>query len=168
MGAIVFSAQPKTKAMGKRTDELPMAEVHVTLDSFMALPAYVAYDDLIEEAAKEHDLDPDLIHAVIQAESGFDATAVSPVGAQGLMQLMPALQQELGVDKPFDARQNIMAGSKYLKRLLDYHDGDVALTLASYNAGPGNVARYKGVPPFKETRTYIKKIRQLLEDANAD
>jgi soluble lytic murein transglycosylase-like protein len=78
---------------------------------------------------------------------------------------MPALAQELGVTDPFDPRQNIMAGARYLRQLLDAHKGNVKLTLASYNAGPGNVARYKGVPPFQETRDYVKRITGYLEEA---
>ena len=167
MGAMLFGGTPRAKTMyreGKDKD-LPVAEVTVSIDSFAALPPYLAFEDLIEEASKTHGVDADLIHAVIQSESGFDPRAESPVGAQGLMQLMPILQKELGVSDAFDPRQNIMAGTYYLKRLLERHKGDVDLALASYNAGPGNVARYGGIPPFKETRTYVKKIRGLLEDA---
>ncbi len=168
MGAMIFSAQPKAKASEKKKDEdnsMPVAEVSVSIDSVAMVPPYLRYDHIIEEAASKFDLDSDLIHAVIQTESNFNPKAESPVGAQGLMQLMPALQQDLGVLDPFDPMQNIMAGSEYLKKLLDRHDGDIALTLASYNAGPGNVTRYKGVPPFKETRNYVKKIKALLDEA---
>ena len=169
MSAMIFGGTAKPKAAPDNTsDLLPKAEVRVSMDSFAALPPYLAYDDIIEEAAKQFDLDADLIHAVIQAESSFNPLAESPVGAQGLMQLMPILQQELGVDDPFDARQNIMAGSAYLKRLLDRHRGNVALALASYNAGPATVARYRGVPPFKETRNYVKKIKALISDGADD
>lgn len=165
MSAMVFGAAAKPKATPRAKDSLPaMAEVHVSMDSFAVLPPYLAYDDIIEEAAVVHGVDSDLIHAVIQTESGFDPTAESPVGAQGLMQLMPALQQDLGVLDPFDARQNIMAGTQYLKRLLDRHGGNVALALACYNAGPGNVTKYRGMPPFKETRNYVKKIKALLAE----
>jgi soluble lytic murein transglycosylase-like protein len=165
MSAMVFGPGAKTKAYEKQKDELPVAEVHVSIDSLAAIPAYLAYDDIIDEAAQAHGVDPDLIHAVIQTESEFNPLAVSPAGAQGLMQLMPALQEELGVMNPFNPRENIMAGTEYLKRLLTRHKGDVALTLASYNAGPGNVSKYKGVPPFKETRAYVKKIKNILAEA---
>ena len=169
MSAMVFGAPTKPKASPKSEGSLASkAEVHVSIDGFAALPPYLAYDDIIEEAAAANDMDPDLVHAVIQAESSFNPLAESPVGAQGLMQLMPQVQQDLGVLDPFDPRENIMAGTKYLKRLLDRHKGDIALALASYNAGPGNVTKYKGVPPFKETREYVKKIKAILSDTAAD
>lgn len=123
------------------------------------------YDDIIAEASAEYGVDPTLVRAVIKAESRFDPEAVSYAGAKGLMQLMPVLQKELGVQDPLDPRQNIFGGTKYLSRLLERHDGDVTLALASYNAGPRNVAKYRGVPPFKETRGYVKKIRGYLEEA---
>jgi soluble lytic murein transglycosylase-like protein len=164
MSAMVFGATAKPKASPHATPLLPKAEVRVSIDSFAALPPYLAYDDIIEEAAALHEIDSDLIHAVIQAESSFDPLAVSDVGAQGLMQLMPRLQEELGVDDPFDPRQNIMAGTAYLKRLLDHHRGNLALALASYNAGPGNVTKYRGVPPFRETRNYVRKIKKILAE----
>jgi len=164
MGAMIFGAQAKSKANGRPKEGIVTAEVRVSMDSFAALPPYLAYDDIIDEAARKFDLDAALIHAVIQTESAYNPLAESPVGAQGLMQLMPALQDEMGVTDPFDPRENIMAGSEYLKKLLTRHDGNVALALASYNAGPGNVSRYKGVPPFKETRNYVKKIKGILEE----
>jgi soluble lytic murein transglycosylase-like protein len=141
--------------------------VDVSIDSFDAVEARHAYDDIIDEAAATYDIDPRMIKAVMQAESAFNAMAVSPVGAVGLMQLMPEVAAELGVTDPMDPRQNIMAGSKYLKHLLDSHDGNVRLALASYNAGPGNVAKYRAIPPFKETRDYVKKVTALLA-ANDD
>ena len=169
MSAMVFGATAKPKASPHTTNPTnPKAEVRVSMDSFAALPPYLAYDDIIEEAARLYRIDSDLIHAVIQAESSFNPMAVSKVGAQGLMQLMPQLQEELGVDDPFDPRQNIMAGTEYLKRLLDRHDGNLALALASYNAGPGTVSKYRGIPPFRETRNYVKKIKKILAESAGD
>jgi soluble lytic murein transglycosylase-like protein len=141
----------------------------VVIDGFLApLDARHAYDDLIAEAAETYNLDPLMIRAVMQAESAFDALAVSPVGAVGLMQLMPEVAAELGADDPTDPRQNIMAGSRYLRQLLDAHRGNLTLALASYNAGPGNVAKYRAIPPFKETRKYVKKVTALLAEARAN
>jgi soluble lytic murein transglycosylase-like protein len=134
----------------------------VTVLTEYALPPQWAYEDLIQEAAARHHLDPSLVRAVIRVESAFDATAVSSAGAQGLMQLMPELSRELGVDNAFDPRQNIMAGTKYLAQLLAAYDGNVELALASYNAGPGVVERYDGVPPYAETQRYIRAITGLL------
>ena len=142
----------------------PSVSVH--MGSFIPIRPEDAYENLIQEAALAYKLDPDLIRAVMRTESSFNPLAVSPVGAMGLMQLMPALAQELGVQNPFDPRQNVMGGAKYLRQLLDAHDGNIRLTLASYNAGPGNVKRYRGVPPFRETRNYVRKITELLETSD--
>ena len=128
------------------------------------LPPELAFNDLIKEAAQKYSVREDLVRGVVRAESAFDQFAVSSVGAQGLMQLMPALSKELGVTDPFDARQNIMAGTRYLAQLLDMHKGNIALALASYNAGPGAVDKYHGVPPFRETRHYVKSITDGLDE----
>ena len=140
--------------------------VSVSMHDFRAVPAAEAYDDLIKEAALLYKLDENLIRGVMRAESSFNPMVVSSAGAQGLMQIMPALAKELDVTDPFDPRQNIMAGARYLRQLLDAHAGNVKLALASYNAGPGNVARYKGVPPFRETRNYVRKITEYLAEAS--
>lgn len=137
----------------------------MNIDSFDPVEGPHAYDDIVAEAAHKYHLDPQMIHAVMQAESAFNAMAVSPVGALGLMQLMPDVAAELGADDPMDPRQNIMAGSRYLRQLLTSHGGNVRLALASYNAGPGNVAKYGKVPPFRETQNYVKKVTALLADA---
>ena len=137
------------------------ANVDVTAEYF-AVPANKAYDDIIEEAAAKYKMDSNLIRAVMQAESAFHPYVVSRAGAEGLMQLMPDLADEMGVDNAFDPRDNIMGGVRYLKRLLDYHEGNLDLALASYNAGPGNVERYGGIPPFRETRNYVKTIKEIL------
>jgi soluble lytic murein transglycosylase-like protein len=168
MSALVLGASSKPKADSGilAATFLPKAEVLVDIDAFASLPPALAYHDLIEEAAVRFSVDADLIHAVIETESHFDPKAESAVGAQGLMQLMPIVQEEMGVRDAFDPRDNVMAGTAYLKRLLERHNGDVALALASYNAGPGTVARYRGIPPFRETRKYVKKIKALLAAAD--
>ena len=134
----------------------------VVIETVYHLPPELLYDSLIEEAAEHHGVDPELVRAVVRTESAFDPMAVSTAGAQGLMQLMPALAEELGVTDPFDPRQNVFAGVRYLRALLDQYDGDEALALASYNAGPGAVMRYNGVPPYPETEQYIRNINGLL------
>jgi soluble lytic murein transglycosylase-like protein len=134
----------------------------VTVSTEFRLAPQWAYESLIQEAALRHHLDPALIRAVIAAESAFDANAVSDAGAQGLMQLMPALAAEMGVDDVFDPRQNIMGGVRYLRQLVDAYDGNLDLALASYNAGPGTVQLYGGIPPFRETQQYVKTITDAL------
>lgn len=122
-------------------------------------------DEIFEEASRETGVDIRLLKAVGKAESNFRASATSRCGAMGVMQLMPGTAKSLGVTDAYDARQNIMAGSKYLAKLLDKYDGDTKLALAAYNAGSGNVAKYGGIPPFKETQNYVKRV---LEYAGED
>jgi soluble lytic murein transglycosylase-like protein len=141
---------------------LPVATVETWESGFHALPRGAEFEPLIREAADAHGVDPHLVRAVIRAESEFDPRAVSRAGAQGLMQLMPSTSRELGVTDPFDPRQNVFGGVRYLRRLLQRHGGDVGLAVASYNAGPTRVSRYKGIPPFRETRGYVRKVRRLL------
>lgn len=118
------------------------------------------FDPIIAEAAAKYNLPFAFLWAVIRQESAFDPNAESPVGALGLMQLMPDTAAWLGVRDPLDPRQNIMGGAKYLARLLKKYNGDKRLALAGYNAGPGNVRKHKGVPPFPETQKYVKKVLQ--------
>lgn len=119
-------------------------------------------DSIFEEAAELYNVPVNLLMAVGKAESGYNANAVSPVGALGVMQLMPATAASLGVDNAFDARSNIMGGAKYLSQMLQRYDGDIDLALAAYNAGSGNVEKYGGVPPFDETINYIRRIRGYM------
>ena len=122
-------------------------------------------DSIFDKVAEETGVDVRLLKAVAQAESGFDAGAVSYCGAMGIMQLMPSTAEAYGVEDPFDAEQNIRGGAKVLAYLLDDYNGNVSLALAGYNAGCGNVARYGGVPPFEETINYIDKINGFLGGA---
>jgi len=122
-------------------------------------------DVAIDEAARQHNVDPNLVRSVIKVESNFNPNAVSRKGAMGLMQLMPATARSLNVSNPFDPQQNVDAGVRHLRKLLDSYGGDVRLSLAAYNAGAGAVARSAGVPRFGETRNYVRRITQLYAGA---
>lgn len=124
----------------------------------------VTYADLFNEAAATYGVDVNLLTAIAKQESNFKADAVSSAGAIGIMQLMPATAESLGVSDPYDARENIMGGAKYIRQMLDRYDGDVTLALAAYNAGSGNVAKYGGVPPFAETQNYVAKVTANYEN----
>lgn len=126
------------------------------------LPSYSrnknAFDHIIKQAAQQHGVSEGLIKAVMHTESGFNVNARSPVGAQGLMQLMPATARRFNVSNAYDPQQNINAGAKYLAWLLKRFNGNTALVLAGYNAGEGNVKKYGGVPPFRETQDYVRRV----------
>jgi hypothetical protein len=127
----------------------------------------IRFEPLLQEAAAQEGVSPDLVRAVIRTESAFDHLAVSSTGARGLMQLMPDAARRFGVQDPFDPRANIQGGVRYLRALLKMFQGDVALTVAAYNAGEGAVTRHGGIPPYRETRDYVRKILALLSQGPA-
>ncbi len=126
------------------------------------------YDKLIRNVARRHGVDYKLVKAVIHAESAFNHRAVSRVGALGLMQLMPATADELHVTDPFNPQDNVDGGTRYLKQMLRTFRNDISLSLAAYNAGPNTVFRYGGVPPYRETQSYIRKVKALMRRYERD
>lgn len=132
--------------------------------NWKSIPLFTSqYQQLIATAARTYRLDPALIRAVIHAESAFKPKALSKTGAQGLMQLMPATANELGVRDAFHPEQNILGGSRYLAQLLKRFNGDIALACAAYNAGASRVEQYKGIPPYPETQAYVERVQILLK-----
>jgi soluble lytic murein transglycosylase-like protein len=143
--------------------EQPSESSGTPLTNFVRGKAFSPQDieAAIDQAASRHNVDPNLVRAVIKVESNFNPNAVSRKGAMGLMQLMPQTARQLKVANPFDPQQNVDAGVRHLKQLMENYGGDVKLSLAAYNAGQGAVARSSGVPHFAETRNYVKRITQL-------
>jgi len=129
---------------------------------------YSEFEEIISEAATRYGLDPDLIRAIIQIESGWIPDARSSKGAIGLMQLMPETSSNLAVSNPLDPRANIRGGTKYLSRLLERFRGNLVLALAAYNAGPEKVERYKGIPPYPETRRYVRSVLKQWQKYRSD
>jgi soluble lytic murein transglycosylase-like protein len=161
-GNLVLSDQPKDPSA--QTYRVARAGLFRTTRPLSRKAAQ--FDQIIEEHATAHDVSPALVRAVIQAESAFNPRARSHKGAMGLMQLMPATASEFSVLDPYDPRENIRAGVAYLKQLLVKYS-DESLALAAYNAGPAAVARYGRIPPYRETRDYVEKIRRATDAAPA-
>jgi soluble lytic murein transglycosylase-like protein len=139
-------------------EEYDYADAEYRLSSISGKNAERLLHPIVIQAASLHQVDPALVKAIIMAESGYNTRAISKKGAKGLMQLMPATAQALGVEDIFNPKQNISGGVRYFKKLVTQFDGDVKLALAAYNAGSRNVRHYQGIPPFKATRYYIKKV----------
>jgi hypothetical protein len=133
-------------------------------DTADTLTGATSLSDIFQEAADTYGVDVNLLTAIAKQESGFDASATSSCGAQGIMQLMPATAQSLGVTDAYDPYENIMGGAKLISQLLNQYDGDVSLALAAYNAGSGNVAKYGGIPPFAETQNYVAKVTAYYQE----
>lgn len=166
ISAFLFDGDIRTALVTLRSNRVPSTYVGkiffsptVRVDS--AVPQYLSA--IIYEASEKHGVDPRLVAAVAHRESRFNPFATSPVGAQGIMQLMPSTARYLGVSDSYDARENVFAGTRYLRTLLDTFDGDLNLTLAAYNAGPGAVRKYRGIPPYRETRAYVSAVRHTYE-----
>lgn len=165
-GSVLFSDAPVSNGTIQRTSYSnnygkPMATAScngVSLQIMADRAGFIEGD--IKAAATAHKVDPLLIKAIARVESCFDPHAVSVAGAQGLMQLMPATAAELKVVQPFDELQNLMGGTQYIAKMLKQFDGNLELALAAYNAGPGTVKRYGGIPPYKETQRYVKQVQQ--------
>jgi hypothetical protein len=153
--------------IGAAGDE-PSASVDVNTDFHLPTWDKAALEPFIQEAATIHGLPAALIRAVIQTESRFNPLAVSRVGAQGLMQLMPETARHVGIDNPFDPRENILGGTKYLRSLVERFNGNTAKAVAAYNAGPTVVARRGGIPPYRETQGYVRKIQKLVAGTDAE
>ncbi len=160
-GTLVLSDKaPAGAADDVRTFKVPRSNEPVLVTKPTSRAYRDDYDDLIVEHAKAQNLRADLVRAVVQVESGYNPRAVSPKGAMGLMQLMPTTARQLGVRAPFDPEENIRGGTTYLRQLLERFDGSEELALAAYNAGPLAVDRYGNqVPPYRETRDYVRKVR---------
>ena len=164
-GTLVLSDKPRPGAL-VRTFAVPRADAVRATRSVTSNRALL-FDDLIVEHARLNSIRASLVRAVIQVESGFNPRAVSPKGAMGLMQLMPETARTLGVANAFDPEQNVRGGVAYLRHLLDRYDGNEALALAAYNAGPTAVDRYgQSVPPYRETRNYVSRISEIATIAS--
>jgi soluble lytic murein transglycosylase-like protein len=166
-GKLVRSVVVTPKVVAQRTvSETVIAPRVVTSDAPAAAPAQAAgIEQTVESIAAQHALPAELLHSVIKVESNYNPYAVSSKGALGMMQLIPATARRFGVQNVFNPTQNIQGGARYLRYLLDLYNGNYPLALAAYNAGEGAVAKYGGVPPYKETKNYLVSVKKHLDKA---
>jgi soluble lytic murein transglycosylase-like protein len=160
-GRRIFINAGETGAKGG----LAMGAIQPVNADNLSLPA-PEINDLVEQTASRHQIDPQLVHAIIQVESEYDPKAVSRKGAMGLMQLIPETAQRFGVANPFNPKENIEGGVSYLKHLLDLFRGDLSLSLAAYNAGEAAVQRFGGIPSFAETQNYVRKVTDIYQSVS--
>ena len=160
MQAARSAAAEVNRYLGRESNQSANARI-VAANFHGTAASPVDIDSAIEQAAARHNVDPNLVRAVVKVESNFNPNAVSRKGAMGLMQLMPSTARQLKVKNPFDPEQNVDAGVRHLKQLLESYGGDIKLTLAAYNAGAGAVARSSGVPHYAETQNYVRRITNL-------
>lgn len=166
-GKLIRSVVIQPKEIVARNPEAA-ARIHEPLPeavSNVVVPPSLSLLDLIDRIAQAYDVEVPLVHSVIRAESNYNAQAVSSKGAMGMMQLIPATARRFGVSNPFDPKQNIEGGVRYLRFLLDYYKNDYKKTIAAYNAGEGAVDRYQGIPPFAETVNYVYQVAKNLKAA---
>jgi len=156
-GVVHFTNDPPTKKF-----KLYRREGAVLRSRPVSRSTPSSYSDIISRSSEKYSLEEGLVHAVIKAESNYNSSAVSKKGALGMMQLMPGTARLLNVDNPLDAEENIGGGSRYLRQMLDEFNGNLDFAIAAYNAGPNAVKRHGGIPPYEETRTYVKRVKKYL------
>jgi len=163
--SVIVTSKPAVERRVAEAPAAPRAFLPLVVATGTKAPPATAIDEAVEQIAAQVSLPPQLIHSVIKVESNYNPLAVSPKGAEGLMQLIPSTARRFGVSNVFNPAQNIQGGSKYLKYLLDLFGGNYALALAAYNAGEAAVTTYGGVPPFPETQNYLILVARQLQEA---
>jgi len=165
-GITLITRRSSTLGLGRREQRYSLGALGLRRPGDRAEPG--AYDALIRKTARRYGVPPALVKAVVKAESNFQRHAVSRAGAQGLMQLMPSTASDLGVQDPFSPEENIHGGTRYLRAMIDRFEGDWKHALAAYNAGPGVVDQYGGIPPYRETREYVERVLHYYHRYDGD